>query len=249
MAATTPRRITKLEGSLSPTQLLVRWLTQAQQGYASFSAYAEYVNTTALANPMLWLPEQVAGWVRSQHAAGRAAADVDREIDRLVTATLGCVALVREVNAAIASGQQADQITLAFLEAAAPLVQAGSAGRALARCWSDQLTRLQHETALWTQVCHAVATRYFAGHPPLFAAEAATVLRLHHRVAALAEQQPRGRSSRRAAPQHQASTTIVANMVAQLVAGARAEVELVFGARPGLIYVQGRIAATRESRS
>src|SRR5215210_2577272 len=98
MATTTTRRVTKLEGTLSPTQLLVRWLAQAQQEYPSFSAYASHVNNTALANPMLWLPEQVANWVRVQQA-GLAEADVPREIDRLVTATLGCVALVREINA------------------------------------------------------------------------------------------------------------------------------------------------------
>ena len=244
MPAATTRRLAKLEGTLSPTQLLVRWLTSAQQAYDSFSAYAEYVNATTLANPMLWLPEQVAAWVRAQHV-GSAEADVNRQIDRLVTATLGCVALVREVNAAIANSQQADQVTLAFLEAAAPLVHAGAAGPALTQCWTAQRTRLQQEGIVWSLACHELARRYFAGHPPLFTAEAAMLVRLHQQVTALAIAPSRLRSRREGASAHAARAT-VADLVAQLVAGARAEVELVFGARPGLIYVQQRIAATRE---
>jgi hypothetical protein len=41
--ATTSRRVSKIEETLSPTQFLVRWLTEAQRDYASFTEYASRV--------------------------------------------------------------------------------------------------------------------------------------------------------------------------------------------------------------
>jgi hypothetical protein len=108
-ATSTARRVAKLEATLGPTPLLVRWLTQAQQAYPSFTAYPSSVNATPGANPMLWLPEQVARWVRSR-SRGQPERVVDQEIDRVVTASLGCVALVREMNHAIAWDQHTDAI-------------------------------------------------------------------------------------------------------------------------------------------
>src|SRR5688572_19035060 len=119
----TTRRVAKLEGTLSPTQALVGWLTQAQADYPSFTAYAAYVNSTANANPMLWLPVQVATWVRGR-TAGWAEHAVNQEIDRMATATLGCVALVRQVNSTISGDQHTDEIELDLLEAIAPAVVA-----------------------------------------------------------------------------------------------------------------------------
>src|SRR5687768_4803292 len=118
---TATRRVDKIEESLSPTQALVSWLTHAQDEYASFPDYASYVNATAQSNPMLWMPEQVASWVR-ERTRGQGETSVNQEIDRLVTASLGCLALVRQVNAAIRDGHHCDEIELDLLEAIAPLV-------------------------------------------------------------------------------------------------------------------------------
>jgi hypothetical protein len=41
----------------------------------------------------------------------------------------------------------------------------------------------------------------------------------------------------------------VPDLIRQLRAGAKTEVELVFEARPALVYVQERIAATRQQKA
>jgi hypothetical protein len=48
----TTRRLAKIAERLGPTQLLVQWLTAAQEEYSSFSAYAGYVNSTPDPNPI-----------------------------------------------------------------------------------------------------------------------------------------------------------------------------------------------------
>jgi hypothetical protein len=257
VTAATTRRVTKLEATLAPTQLLVHWLTQAQEEHASFAAYASYVNATPGTNPMLWLPEQVAHWVRTR-PRGEHERVVDQEIDRVVTATLGCVALVREMNHAIAWDQHTDTITVDFLEATSSLIAAGQADAPLRALWTSHLGRLLQETATWELATSQIAERYLAGNNPLFAAEAAHLARVQARcetlLAAAAPQQRPRRMRRGTAPIidraaiASAASTDANDLVARLLAGARAEVELVFGARPGLVYVQERIAATRDSK-
>jgi hypothetical protein len=251
------RRVTKIEEALSPTQLLVRWLTQAQQEYAFFSEYAAYVNATALANPMLWLPEQVASWVRSR-TSDRREQVVNQEIDRLVTATLSCVALVRQVNHTLRDGHHGDQIELDLLEAMAPAVASGTADATVMDRWTEHVRRLLHETLTWELAITHIGDRYFAGRSPLFASETAQLARTRNRCETLVQSfmlsrpPERGRGKRR---EHSPTIDRVAiareaeaalpDLVAQLRSAARLEVELVFTARPGLLYVQQRIAATR----
>jgi hypothetical protein len=147
-----------------------------------------------------------------------------------------------------ASGCQhprADASTLAWLEATAPLVKTGTADQRLAALWTTQRIRIAQDTATWEQALGAIATRYFAGHGPLFASEAAQLRRVHDQCAHVAAQSARQRVRRAGAASQREIGMAASALVTQLVAGARAEVELVFGARPGLIYVQERIAATR----
>jgi hypothetical protein len=197
----TARRVRKLEEALGPTQLLVRWLTQAQHEYPSFAAYTSHSNATAGANPMLWLPEPVARWVRTR-TRGQHERVVDQAIDRVVTATLGCVALVREMNHAIAWNQHTDVITLDFLEATSALIATDQADAKLRSLWTSHLGRLLQQTATWELAAYQVAERYLAGNDPLFAAEAAHLASVQGRCqplpAAVAPQQPRRRG--RAAP-------------------------------------------------
>jgi hypothetical protein len=105
----TTRRLAKIAERLGPTQLLVQWLTAAQEEYPSFSAYAGYVNSTPDPNPKLWMLEQVAGWVRGR-ISDRRESEVNQETSRLVTATLGCVALVRQINGTLRDGYHSDVI-------------------------------------------------------------------------------------------------------------------------------------------
>jgi hypothetical protein len=185
-SAATTRRLAKIADALGPTQLLVQWLRQAQDEYASFGAYAAYVNATSNSNPMLWLPVQVASWVR-ERLAGQPEREVDQQIDRLVTAALGCVALVRQVNGAIISDRHTDEIELDLLEASAALVIDGRAERVLAERWTAHVARLLHEEMTWGLTVEQLAARYFAGQPPLFAAEAEHLARTRARTEALAE--------------------------------------------------------------
>jgi hypothetical protein len=252
-SATTTRRLVKITDALGPTQLLVQWLQQAQQDYPSFSAYATYVNATPNSNPMLWLPVQVASWVR-ERMAGLAEREVNPEIDRLVTAALGCVALVRQVNGAIIGDRHTDAIELDLLEAIAPLVADGRADGVLAERWAAHVARLLHEAMTWDLAVAQVAERYFTGQSPLFLAEAEHLAQTRARteaLALLATKPGRGKRHHAIDPARIAreATASVPDLIAQLRTAARNEVELLFEARPALVYVQERIAATRQEKA
>jgi hypothetical protein len=247
--ATTTRRLTKVAERFGPTSLLVQWLQQAQGEYASFNAYAAYIHATANANPMLWLPEQVARWMRAR-TPGWAEHAVNQEIDRLVTATLGCVALVRQVNGTITGDRHTDEIELDLLEAIAPAVVAGTADRVLTERWMQHVGRLLHETRTWERAVTNIAEHYFAGQTPLFAVEAEHLANTRARTEALAALSPTPARGKRPHAIDQARISreaeiAVPDLIAQLRTGARQEVELAFGARSALVYVQERIAATR----
>jgi hypothetical protein len=135
------------------------------------------------------------------------------------------------------------------------MVAAGTADATLVDRWRQHLTRLLHETLTWEAANAQIADRSFAGHAPLFAAEAAQLAQVRNRCEALvrtvaAAKRPSA-SARKvraridpAAIRPQAAAA-APPLVDQLRAAARFEVELVFGARPGLLYVQQRIAATK----
>jgi hypothetical protein len=121
--------------------------------------------------------------------------------------------------------------------------------------------RLLQQTATWELAASQVAKRYLAGNRPLFAAEAAHLADVRassETLLADAPQQRPRRTQRRTrgrdapivdrAAIASAASTDAYDLVARLLAGARAEAELVFGARPGLVYVQQRIAATKDPK-
>jgi hypothetical protein len=162
------------------------------------------------------------------------------------------VALVREMNHAIAWDEHTDVITLDFLEATTAVVAKGTVYTPLRSLWASHLGHLLQQTATWELATSQIAERYLAGHSPLFAAATAHLASVRSRcetLATIGSQQPR-RRGRMALGVDRAAIASAAgaeapDLVARLLAGARAEVELVFGARPGLIYVQERIAATK----
>jgi hypothetical protein len=163
---TSKRRMEMLEGALSPTEAVVRWL-EAAKGYGSFGAYAQYLMAHGEQSPAATIPPVVAAW--AGHEAGkrndRAATE---RTDRAVRAALVRVFLVERMNWMLAWRETADAKVLDLLEALRPLVLTGRADQSSTACSVAHLGQLLLETRVWQRTAQVIGTHFLAGSSPLF---------------------------------------------------------------------------------
>jgi hypothetical protein len=176
---TSKRRLDKLEGALSPTEAVLRWLAEAHE----HPTLPEYVQSLLgqpnAAYPLYRLPEEMEISVR-QGLKGQPREQIERAVRVAVRDAAFLVYLVTQTNHAVLAERRANSLHFLLVSQGLKALLRGHEpweGEAQQR-WSTLAESLVLETFTVHGAIERIATTYFRGRSPLFPDTAADLQQL-----------------------------------------------------------------------
>jgi hypothetical protein len=165
---TSKRRLDKVEDSLSPTEAVLRWMSEAHQ-YPTVPAYMDSLKDAPdTTYPMMWLPERVAQAVRAARK-GEKPEVINRAERQAVRDVAFLFYLQLQLNTRLWADWRAMCLQLAYTASELRHLGADDDPRA-----ADLADVRQHagdtlrEFLQWEIAIRKIADRYYAGMSPLF---------------------------------------------------------------------------------